>query len=240
LLQDHVLARADFLTLLGITGATLDWRIKNRELCLAFGCENNPFHNRYLPLDAYAVLMASIISSHLGGRGEVVRGAAVRVSAAVVRESWCRWLKMLQETEDDPDHATRIRPPEEQLFIAVGLVADAPLKIAGGTMLACMQQLGPCDIIRAVPIAGVLRQLRTNSRINKIDLPDRLTVSARNPKHEQWQQEIEAYRKLAAARQKAKTRTKKAKTRKDHPPLLNKGADVARTAKLAAAGKDPS
>jgi hypothetical protein len=62
----------------------------------------------------------------------------------------------------------------------MGSASTAPLrpsppKAAGGTILGCRQELVDYPIIRAVCIQSILKQLRANARIHKVDLPDRLT-----------------------------------------------------------------
>ena len=73
----------------------------------------------------------------------------------------------------------------------------------------CLSQLADYPLIRGVSIQAVLRQLRANARIYKVDLPDRLT----DPDFPKWREEIVAYQKLAVVRFKAKLKAQKARAR---------------------------
>jgi hypothetical protein len=98
----------------------------------------------------------------------------------------------------------------------MGSASTAPLrpsppKAAGGTILGCRQELVDYPIIRAVCIQSILKQLRANARIHKVDLPDRLTPL--DPECPKWWQEIEANRKAANSRSKDRAKAKGSKTR---------------------------
>jgi hypothetical protein len=203
MLQDRILSREEFLRLLQIRGTTLDWRVFKGEISLAFGCPINAHVNEYLPLDAVAVMMTSMLSRELG----------MKVAAAVVRESWDIWLRLVQAAESDPRLYKEPLPANDQQFLALGLKNGGPPKVTAGLMAYCLEQLNGYANIRGIAIQAVLRQLRTNARIYKVALPDRFTVSPLDPEHPAWLAEVAAYQKLAHARFKDKAKAKRAKAR---------------------------
>jgi hypothetical protein len=226
MLQDRMLGRDEFLRLLQMRGTTLDWRLFKGEISLAFGCRINAVFNEYLPLDAVAVMLTSMLSRELDGGS---RG--LRIAAAVVRETWDLWLKLVMAAESDARlYKNEPLPANEQQYLVLGLKEGAPPKVVAGLMAApppprpagrsgdqgdrqqpdCLSQLADYPLIRGISIQAVLRQLRANARIYKVDLPDRLT----DPDFPKWCEEIAAYQKLANMRFKAKTKAKRAKARR--------------------------
>jgi hypothetical protein len=207
MLQDRILDREEFLRLLQIRGVTLDQRVFKGEISFAFGCPVNAHLNEYLPLDAFAVLMTSMLTPEIGQKA----------AAELVRETWPGpqgWLRAVQLAETDPKLHTQAEiPPEDELFLTLGVEPSLPPLAVVGTLLNCQRRLSAYRIIRGISIQKVLRQLWKNSRLYKVPLPVRLTPPLDDPNLAQWWREIEAYQKLANMRFKAKRKAKKAGAR---------------------------
>jgi len=203
MLQDKVFTNTEFLRLLGYTRGTLDTRTAKGEVAYAFGCPINAHMNEYLPLDAVAIMLTSMLSVGLG----------MKNAATVVREHWEEWLELVQHAERDPRLYHTIIPPTEQFYILAGKTEDDRLIVGTGAMGESMSKLGGGVYVEPFPfgvsICRVLHQLRTNAREYKVDLPKRFAVQPDDPNHKQWRAEIATYQKLAAARFKAKAKRKK-------------------------------
>jgi hypothetical protein len=185
LLRDRLFGREEFLRWLGVTGTTFDWKLFQREFTLGLGCPTTAVVNQYLSVDAIAVLLCSMLSGLLGLKP--------KVAATVVREAWDLWLVLAETAESRPDI---------ERYLAVGMLPDRPLKVAAGSMADCEAHLRGYPFVRRMPIQLVLHQLRINADTYKVDnLPDRFTPSPID-----WR-EIEAYRKVAILRFKARTGT---------------------------------
>ena len=202
MLQDRILKRDEFSQLLQIRAGTIAQRIYTEEICFAFGCRINAHIGEYLPLDAVAVLITSILSTEIG----------MKAAAELVRKGWEKWLEVVQAVESDLLLYTQTPiPAEQQRYLAVGIEKGRPPFGVCGLMSDCQRQLSGYGIIRGISIQLVLRQLRVNSRQYKVALPERLTPPLDHPDLAQWCREIEAYQKLSNTRFKAKLKAKKAR-----------------------------
>jgi len=204
MLQDKIFNSADFLRLLQYTRGTLDTRTSKGEVAYAFGCPINAHLNEYLPMDAVAIALTSMLSVGIG----------MKAAAAVVREDWEKWLELVQRAERRPKFGQTILPPLDRLFLIVA-VDDDRLTVEAGKMQEAMSALdrGSYANIYGVPIHRVLHALRTNARLYKVDLPARFAVQPDDPSYEQWRAEIAAYQKLARARSRPRPRARPGKPR---------------------------
>ena len=184
---------AAFARLLGITGDTLRQRIHEGQLALAFGCRIQAHPGEYLPIDAFHVLLTSKLGRVMGGW----KGAAELVIAG-----WDPLLRAIQCTEDDPKLYEPGRIP--YLYLGVADEADQTLVGVVGPLAAVVKQLAGYDVMRAVSIETVLRELRANAEQADVALPDRLAPQLDDPEIEAYRTEIAEHQKLADARYSAK------------------------------------
>jgi hypothetical protein len=222
MLQDSVFTGAEFLRLLRITRGTLDARTHKGENGYAFGCAGVAHVDEYPAIHAVPVLMTSMLSA---------QGVSLRIAASVVRNTWETWTPAVMAIEDDPrTKAGNVIPAAEQLFLALSVKVGAHPLVACGTMAECMAQLDVLsvknggDFLGPIPVNlhTVLRQLRTNARLAGVELPERFTVSRSDHRFSEWRREIQAYRKAADRRFKAKhnraSRNARAKLRETREP----------------------
>jgi hypothetical protein len=204
LLQDWTLSPEEFFRLLKLQPATMRVRAHTGDAAFAFGLKRNPHPGAYLPLDALAVLLTSLLSTQI----------SLRPAAEIIRVSWDAWLRAVQVAEGDPKlYEGSEVPVELHMYIGVGVSKGKLGRCEVGTMIDIMPKLNTFEAVRGISIQLALRQLRANSRKTGVALPDRLTVPFDHADHAKWRQEIEDYRKLANMRFKAKLKAKKAGAR---------------------------
>jgi hypothetical protein len=204
MLQARILSRAEFLRLLEIKGTTLDQRAFKGEIAFAFGCPIPAHTGEYLPLDALAVLLTSMLNAYAK--------IELKWAATAVREHWDKCLQLLQRAEREAGG--------EELFFAVGTTIGGKQIVEVGTareaakkIEAALGETGDSLVnVFFMSIQRVLRQLRANARIFKVNLPEHLTVQPDDPDYEKWRDQIENYQRLAAAKFKARAKAKKKAT----------------------------
>src|SRR5262249_60730532 len=83
--------RETFLALCRIKSSTLDQRVRVGEAVFSFGCERPARPGWYLVLDAFAMILASIMN--------VQASLQLKQAVKVVREEWPAWTDLVTETE---------------------------------------------------------------------------------------------------------------------------------------------
>jgi hypothetical protein len=199
----------DLLGVLVVSAELFRQRVAANELALSFGAALNPERGQFLAIDAFSMLLASMLQS---------QGLSWRVACLIVRESWEIWLRLLAATED---HLTPgVYPPaSKQLFFACKVAVDRhPIVVGAQGMDTTLDRLD--ELTKAeggdwplppvgVSISACLRALRVNERQSGVQLPARLTVPEGHANFERFLAEGLGYKKASDARLRAKAKGSK-------------------------------
>jgi hypothetical protein len=202
MLQARILSRDEFLRLLQMKSATLDQRVYKHELTFSLGCTRPAHTGEYLLLDVVAVLLISMLNR--------LAKVEMKTAAEMVLKHWYGWLVGVAQAEHEMDESLR-----DQTYFAVGTDFNGKGFAAVGKMkeaVAMLESSGPHERgLYMLPLHLVLRVLRDNARIAKIDLPKFLTPEPDTPEFEKFLESIHEYQRLAGAKFKAKAKAKASK-----------------------------
>jgi hypothetical protein len=193
-----------------LTAVAMRQRVHLGDGAFALGLMKNPRRDVYLALDAFAWLVASMLSAQIA---EKATAEAIRLSwkaaAEVIRISSTGWLNVLVLVEDHWDSYERGEIPE--MIIGVGVTRGKSGRVEVGPKAEVEAKLAGYEVIRGVSINRALRQFYANSRETGVPLPPRLTLPEDHPDHARWRQELEEYRKCGEQKYEAKIKMRRAR-----------------------------
>jgi len=186
--------RDTYLALVGMKSSTLDQRVRVGEAAFAFGVTERPTYGEYFYIDAFAMILASMINCFTG--------LELKRTVSALRKQWDEYLTVLVKTEHSPG---------EQQFCCIAWTSldrrVDPRVIFGdsaeiGAKLPEVEGIVPTFIPISLPLNALkANALKANAKRANIELPAKLTADPKDePAYAEWRREIRDYQQRAGMR----------------------------------------